>query len=172
MFAIAAGGSAVLTGALLGLTGGLLPLQARVSSATVLSLIAMALGTWELIVGRLNPLQCNRETPQQWIRKGPYHWALRNGIALGIGITTRIGFWIWYVVPVSAFLIGRPLEGAIVYGTYGIVRGATVWPALLLYRVSPEPLGLWLLRHNATARYVSSCVLLATGTLAALVVGL
>src|SRR3712207_8459275 len=36
---------------------------------------------------------------------------------------SRIGFWLWYAIPLGAFLVGDPWLGAVVYGTYGFVRG-------------------------------------------------
>jgi hypothetical protein len=37
-------------------------------------------------------------------------------------VTTRIGYWLWYAVPVTCLLTGRSLLGALMYGVYGLVR--------------------------------------------------
>lgn len=74
-------------------------------------------------------IQCDRETPQAWIHSGPIKWAVYNGVVLGNGATSRIGFWLWYLVPGAALLAGSPLRGAIVYGAYGLARG--LWPGLI-----------------------------------------
>ena len=31
-------------------------------------------------------------------------------------------FWPWYVVPLGAFLVGDSKFGAVIYGTYGMIR--------------------------------------------------
>lgn len=74
----------------------------------------------------------DRETPQSWLEGGVVQWAVRNGVALGLGVTTRIGYWLWYAVPVICLLAGRPLPGALVYGLYGLVRTGVGAPALSL----------------------------------------
>jgi hypothetical protein len=59
-------------------------------------------------------------------------------MTLGFGLTTRIGFWLWYVVPLSAFLSGRMAVGAGVYGSFAFVRAGGIWsiavPSLLSQR--------------------------------------
>jgi hypothetical protein len=65
------------------------------------------------------------------MHRGPLGWATRNGLALGIGATSRIGFWLWYVMPVTALLSASPLAGAAIYGLYGALRAGGVWVLLL-----------------------------------------
>jgi hypothetical protein len=119
------------------------------------------------------PLQCNRETPQQWVSEGPVRWAVWNGVALGNGAFNRIGFWLWYAIPFSAFLSASPWLGAAVYGLYGAARGLSVWPMILL--LGPrlgENWSLWLLGQQEAARMLTSGLLLVFGIAAVIVVGL
>lgn len=73
--------------------------------------------------------QRDRETEQALLDRGPMHWALRNGALLGLAFPSRLGTWLWYVVPVGALATADPLAGALAYGLYGFVRLAT--PSLL-----------------------------------------
>ncbi len=100
------------------LAGGLLPLGVRAAVAVVLYL-ALAGGA----AIRRNPWpQLDRETEQSLLHRGPIIWALANGGQLGLGFTSRIGFWSWYLIPVGAFLVADPAFGALAWGAYGLVR--------------------------------------------------
>jgi hypothetical protein len=98
--------------------GDLLSLRVRAAVAVVLYL-ALAGGA---TLRRYPWPQLDRETEQSLLHRGPIVWALANGGQLGLGFTSRIGFWSWYLVPVGAFLIADPAFGAIAWGTYGLVR--------------------------------------------------
>ncbi len=114
-------------GAFLGFLGAHLAEQARIVLAFVLALAATALAL--LMHVRFIPLpQRGRETPRAWVDKGWPTWALLTGSALGIGVTTRIGFWLWYAVPLAALLWASPALGATLYAAYGIARATgSVW---------------------------------------------
>jgi hypothetical protein len=88
-------------------------------------------------------------------------WAARNGLAMGTGFTTRIGFWLWYAVPVSALLSASVLEGAAIYGAYALVRGSS--PLLLIpnLRRSSGNWQLALITRSSSARLVSGAAVLA-----------
>jgi hypothetical protein len=162
-----------ITGALLGAIGSSLSRDLRFASASVLGILAIVLGSLELGTGRLAPLQCDRETPQRWMHTGAWRWALRNGVTLGFGATSRIGFWLWYVVPISALLVGRPVIGGMLYGLYGLVRGGFVWvliPGLARYRVGGPP-SVWLLELNLAARVIAAGQLILVGIAVVLSVG-
>ncbi len=163
---------AVLSGVLLGWIGSLIALQARIMLATVLALVALIIGWFEWRGRLLRPLQCDRETPRSWVDKGPFGWAIRNGLALGCGATSRIGFWFWYIVPLSALLIGNVWLGALIYGLYGASRGMAVWLLIGLSRQMGQDWDVWLVNHHATARYVSAALLICVGVAAVVVVGL
>lgn len=93
------------------------------------------------------------DSPQRWIHTGAGRWALSNGAALGIGAGSRLGFWLWYVIPLASFLSGSVAAGAAMWGTYGLVRGAAAWVMLLAAGDrDADGLALWLIRHNPAAR--------------------
>lgn len=125
------GGAAA--GTVVGLAGGLLTLEARVVTGTVLAtLLVIAPLAWPQ---RLP--QINRETEQSLLGRGPFAWALANGFLLGLGFTSRIGYWIFYLVPVGCFVAGSPGLGALIWGTYGFTRlGAA---SLLAFRMHRTP---------------------------------
>jgi len=123
--------AAFATGAALGFLG------SHVSSAirlTFFSLVVVGLagvGLTQLISRRaITPWQLDRETSQRWLRNGPITWSIKNGMALGFGATSRLGYWLWYLVPVGAFVSGGTTSAAVIYGLYGLSR---TFPALVLY---------------------------------------
>lgn len=174
VFSAVATVAAVTTGALLGFLGGLIPNDVRVGGATLLALAAVAIGVLELRSKGVRLPQVNHETPRSWIHAGGLRWAARNGWALGIGAMSRIGFWLWYVVPISALLSGHPLLGATLYGTYGFVRAGSAWLRFFgpLRRMSTDTVDLWLLHHYQAARKLAAGLLLLVGVTTAIVVGL
>jgi hypothetical protein len=99
-------------------------------------------------------------------------WAIRNGLALGFGATSRIGFWLWYVVPLGAFLVGDPIFGAVIYGTYSLIRalGATVI-LLGMIRLKTD-ISDWLIERYGEARLLAAGQLVFLGVATAIVVGL
>lgn len=117
----------LLVGAGLGYSGSLVPSDVRLGLGTLAAFVAVACGSVEVAGRRIQPPQWNRETPQRWMYAGPLRAALRNGFTLGLGFTTRIGFLIWYAVPLGAFLLGDPLVGAMIYATYSLTRRITPW---------------------------------------------
>lgn len=117
----AAGGLSV--GAALAFVGSLMPFDVRAAAATLLALVGMMVALMSLMGHQVTVLSRNRETPKEWVKEGPIRWALRNGISLGVGFRSRIGFWLWYVVPAGALIMGDLAAGAVVYGSYGFARG-------------------------------------------------
>jgi hypothetical protein len=71
------------------------------------------------------PWQRNVETPRAWLELRNWQTAARNGVALGTGYSTRIGFWLWYLVPIGAFAVGSPVGGALIYSAYAAARLGT-----------------------------------------------
>lgn len=67
-------------------------------------------------------LQINRETPESLLSRGPLLWSAANGALLGLAVTSRIGFWLWYMIPIGVFLSASPIAGAVIWGSYGLVR--------------------------------------------------
>jgi hypothetical protein len=173
IFSLSAGVVGMSAGTLLGFTGALLPEDARVAVASLCALLAIVVGGLELSSRGVRLIQRNRETPQNWLQFGALRWGLINGGALGLGAITRLGFALWYTVPLGALLVGDPIRGAALYGTYGFVRGAMAWGIVLgMFRLTrSEPSDVWLLRHALSARLVSGGCLVALGTATAILVG-
>jgi hypothetical protein len=167
------GGAA--TGALLGTAGGLLAPAIRLATASLLGLVAMAIGASEL-AGKVPLLQCDRETPQPWMQHGALRWALRNGLTLGCGATTWLGFWLWYVIPASALLSGDARVGALLYAGYGTARGSAALLLLALMRFGQRPLGrddvaIWVLEQRTLAQRLAAACLLTVGAAVAVTLG-
>jgi hypothetical protein len=162
----------LVAGAVLGTAGSLLPLNVRFATGSILAVVAIAVGGLEFFGRRLQPPQFDCETPQRWIHRGPLRWATRNGLALGFGATSRIGFWLWYAVPLGAFLVGDPGVGAVIYGTYGLVRGLGAVFILLVMLRSKIDISDWLIERYGAARILAAGQLALLGVAAAIVVGL
>lgn len=126
IYMLAGAVSGVMAGVALGAAGHAIDAEARVVIALVVACVATAGGLIEIAGGKVPLLQCNRETPRRWVARGPAYWAVRNGLSLGCGATTRIGFAIWYLVPAAAFLSASPLVGAMLFGVYGATRTGLV----------------------------------------------
>jgi hypothetical protein len=75
---------------------------------------------------RVAVLQRDVETPQSLMSAGPLIWAAGNGALLGVAVTSRIGFWAWYVLPLGMLYLSRPDLGLLIGGTYGFVRLAVL----------------------------------------------
>ncbi|WP_324335037.1 hypothetical protein [Baekduia sp.] len=149
---------------LLGFAGGLLWTPADRAS------LGLLLGGFFLLIGALGvtgrwvaPIQVDRETSYEWL-DGRVPWAIRNGAALGAGFTSRLGFQLWYAVPVSASLFGSPFLGACLYGAYALTRSgaAVVQMALVRRRLKLRNL----LELRAFATRVTSAFLLVAGAVA------
>lgn len=107
------------------------------------------------------------------MHRGPLRWAARNGTALGLGFTSRLGFWLWFVVPLTGLLSGRPAIGALAYGIYGFSR--TALPAAVMAAAIARPgweYDLWLLKRGLQARSLAAGHLALTGAAVAVGVGL
>ena len=114
-------------GIVLGLLGRELAGEARLIVMTVALLAGFLPAVLELWGRRVDPPELDVETPQNWVHDGSLRWAARSGAVLGAGAFSRIGFWLWYVIPISAFLSGSPRFGATVYGVYALFRAAPAW---------------------------------------------
>jgi hypothetical protein len=172
IYALASAVAGLVTGAALGTVGGLLPLNARLAVGSILAIAAIALGGLELSGRRTQPWQFDCETPQRWVDRGAWRWATRNGLTLGFGATSRIGFWLWYAIPLGAFLLGDPAAGAAIYGTYALVRALGA-PAILLgmMRLKTD-VSDRLIQGYSSARVLAAGQLVFLGVATAIVVGL
>jgi hypothetical protein len=110
-------GSAALTGAVLGLLGAVLEPATRALLA-VAAAGAVAVG----VILRPVPWQLDRETDTAWLTYEDWRTAAYNGFALGLGFTTRIGFWLFYLVPLTAFVVADPAVAALGYAAFAVSR--------------------------------------------------
>ena len=159
-------------GAALGATGKFLPLDIRLAVGSILAIAAIVVGGLELSGRRVQPLQFDRETPQRWVNRGALRWATWNGLTLGFGATSRIGFWLWYVIPLGAFLVGDPVAGVAIYGTYGLARALGAVAILLGMMRLKTDISDQLIEGYGTARVLAAGQLVFLGVATAIVVGL
>jgi hypothetical protein len=172
VYALASVVAGLVTGAALGTVGGLLPLDVRLAVGSMLALAAIAVGSLELFGRRIQPLQFDCETPQRWVNRGALRWATRNGLTLGFGATSRIGFWLWYVIPLGAFLVGDPVAGGAIYGAYGLVRALGAVVILLGMTRLKTDISDRLIQSYDAARVLAAGQLVLLGVATAIVVGL
>lgn len=164
------GGAA--SGAVLGFMGSALSPTSRVGIGTLLGFLGVVIGGLDVLGRASPPLQCDRETPKRWVGHGATGWAIRNGLALGCGAGSRIGFWLWYAIPAGALLFGNAASGALLYGTYGAARGILAWPLMNFAKHNPQwDQGVWLLRKMPAAKALSASLLLFVSVFITVVVG-
>jgi hypothetical protein len=128
-------------GALLGLLGTSLvavPAQARLAALAVLVALGIAVDLGAFGIALPSP---RRQVDEEWLTR--YRgWVVGVGFGaqLGAGIVTVVTSSTTYACLAAAILSGRPLAGAAIGGTFGIVRGTAL---LLVAGVrTPERLGL------------------------------
>lgn len=162
--------SSALFGALLGLLGALVPWRARVALAA-LAVAAALLAARDLLVLRLPLPALRRQVPEWWrtFFSAPVAAAL-YGAGLGVGFFTHLYAGTLVVVAAGAFGSTEPVAGAVVYGSYGLARAASLLVAAtaeddeslerLIERLEGRARGTWWRRANG--------VVLAAVTLGAL----
>lgn len=161
-------------GALLGWLGQLLPSSARLGIAAVLATVLLVVAMVDLGWKRVPVLQFDRETSQTWLHLGAIGWSTLNGFALGMGVTSRIGFLAWYFLPFACFTTGSPALGALILGCYGLGRGAVVWiwfAVMNARRVGQDEIAEPLFARKGTAVMVSSVALTGTAMASVVAVG-
>lgn len=172
LFTLAATATATLAGAALGALGAMLSLESRAGLATLLAFGAVPLALAQLAGASVGPIQCDRLTPKRWARQRALGWALRNGASLGLGAFTKLGFWLWYAVPLASFLAARPLTGAFIYGSYGVVRGAGIWAMIAAWQWRRFETQEWLIQEAPRARRLAALALAALAAFVFVAVGL
>jgi hypothetical protein len=158
-------GAAVLAGSAAGAVVGLLGALAGASGRSLYGpvlLIAVLAG----VLRQSRPFQLDRETPLSWLLYQDWRTAALNGSTLGLGLGTRLGFWLWYLVPIGAFLTGDVARGAIVFAAYS---GSRIGVALLFASVTRTSED-WLPRmayrsRHAVARLCDVALLAVAGVL-------
>lgn len=138
-------------GVALGAIGLALPPRFRVTLALVAAVAAVVIGLRDIIMPTTKVCGRSAETPQRWMHYGPLLWAFSNGLVLGSGLATRVGFWLWYVLPTAALLSGNPLLAGLIFGSYGFTRGAA--PLLLISTARLSARSLEQLSDLLTLRY-------------------
>jgi hypothetical protein len=179
VFWLAATLTGIVVGASVGAVGSTVDGNIRAALATVGGLAAVVIGVIEMQGRVVSVFQLDRETPQRWVRRGGTQAALLNGTTLAFGLTTRVGFWLWYVIPLSAFLSGHAAVGAAVYGTFAFVRGGGVWviavPSLLSQRqgrqLSFDDVASSILDFKPVARAIAAAQLTLLGVAVVVWVG-
>lgn len=167
----AAGG--LLAGGSLGFFGSTLSEPVRLAIGTLGFPALAVVAVLECQGRRIRLPQRNKETPQRWIHEGPLRWALNNGFSLGLGFGSRLGFWLWYVIPLLAVVLGDVWLSAALYGTYGATRGlGTVAVFAYALRRPGWHYSDWLLHRAKTVARWSSFVLAVIATTLAIQVGL
>lgn len=158
VFVLSAMAAGAGTGAALGWFGRQLPEGARFGAVSSAALVAVVLALFEGTGRRVPLLQLDRETPQSWLNLGPFPWGILNGGALGVGFLTRVGFPLWYGIPVAAIAFAHPVLGALIFGSYATVRTVLAWPSFCLSRAVGDrhDLLLLLVRLEPSAHAVSS----------------
>jgi len=162
----------VLVGLLFGALGSMIDQDARTGLATLAASIGTVIGAMGLAGRSPRLLQRDHETPQRWLDYGPGVWSLLNGTVLGLGMFTRIGFWLWYVVPLGSLLVGEPRTAAYIYGAYGAMRGVASGALAASHRWGDTSIEDWLIGHHPQALFVGHIVLFSVGLLGVVAIGL
>ena len=174
VFAVSATTAGIVSGAVLGAVGLLLETDVRRAIGLAAGAVAAAVASIQLVGLRLPVPQRNCETGQLWMNTGALTSAALNGASMGTGFVTRIGYWLWYVVPLAAILSGSPAYGAIIFGCYGFARGIApliaISQMLLLKHCADRDITKvqdWMVRQAMTARRLGDAQLIATAAAAA-----
>ena len=111
----------VLTASLVGLT-----LGAFGASLDLLSRDVLVIGSLLTVLGgavvRRRPWQLDRETTATWLAYEDWRTATLNGVSLGVGFTTRLGVWLYYLIPIGAIAAVDAVAGAAIFATYAFTR--------------------------------------------------
>ena len=129
-FALGSTAAGLAAGAALGAAGA--PLRAAASPSARLWIMGALLGVaLAFESGLLRPLPTlRRQVNEQWLhRYRGWVYGAGFGIQLGAGVATIVSTSAVYCVLASAVLLGSPPWGALVGGTFGLVRGLSVLPA-------------------------------------------
>lgn len=160
---------------MLGWVGSITPGAARAGASVVLLVILVAAGVVSISGRRVPLLQVDRETNQSWLHLGAVGWPVVNGLALGAGFLSRIGFLLWYLLPILCFAIGEVTAGALVLGTYGLIRGGAVfgWFAYMnSCDVGQGEIAEQLAGRKPQGQLVGAWFAVALGSMALFVIGL
>jgi sulfite exporter TauE/SafE len=114
------------------------------SGAWIIGLLAIAYALSDLGWLRLPRPILSKAVPITWWRRwGPYGSALAYGAALGIGVMTRIPFGAFYVLCAWCMLQGNVAYGALLMGTYGLMRALVLLPISWGFSCCRTPITEW-----------------------------
>lgn len=146
----------------LGAVGASVGLQQRAALGIVV-LAALGVG----MLSRKHPFQIDSETSQGLMTLGPRRWALINGLLLGMAVWSRIGFWLWWAIPLSAFISGSAAVGAAIWGGYGLSRNVLAATAgLSLAKADTEPREELTMHHHRGADAILTWLFVILGAFA------
>jgi len=134
--------TSVLLGAGLGLVGALtLPDDMAVPAGLLGLAVATVAMARELGVVAVPLPQLGRQTQGMWAKSyGFTAAALLWGLDLGLVFTTWLTLSGAWVLALAAFLVGKPLFGAALFGAYWLGRALSVWVGpLLMERATDTP---------------------------------
>jgi hypothetical protein len=142
-FAVGAIAAGAAGGALLGLLGSLVVGGAR--PVLVLAIVAAAAA---VDIAGLQPPSSRRQVNEDWLgRYRGWVYGVGFGGQLGVGVATIVTTAATYATVALAFAAGSPALGALIGGTYGVVRAA----ALLAGRRVADTAGLMGLHQRLLA---------------------
>jgi hypothetical protein len=110
----------------------------------IIGLLAIAYAASDVDLLRMPRPALSKAVPITWWRWwGPYRAALAYGAALGIGVMTRVPFGAFYVLCTWCVLKGNPVYGALLFGSYGMIRALVLFPISWGLNCSRTPITEW-----------------------------
>lgn len=138
----------------------------------IIGLLAIAYAVSDVGLLRMPRPILSKAVPITWWRRwGPYGSALVYGASLGIGVMTRVPFGAFYVLCAWCFLMGNVAYGALLMGTYGIMRALVLLPVSWGFQHFRIPITEWAtssIFNQWRAQQVLAVVLIIFGTFALL----
>ena len=114
------GGAGV--GCVAALAGSVMPITWRAAAWVLFAIVLIPVG----FVPSLRMPEIGKETSQRLLDAGPVWWPILNGGLLGVAVTTRLAFPLWYVAPLVSFMLGDWPLGLLIGALYGAARLTTI----------------------------------------------
>lgn len=126
-FILASTLAGALLGGVLGTVGAVVGLRGSGASLWLLAAALVAGLAFDLRIGGLQLPSVTRQVDDQWLyRYRGWVTGVGFGFQLGLGVVTIVTTAFTYVTLSAAVLSGSGMAGALVGGTYGAVRAATI----------------------------------------------
>ena len=104
----------------------------------LVGILAILSGLLDLKIIRLAMPQIMCQVPREWLNVyGPYRTSFQWALNIGAGIKTVFTYWLFYLIAVYVIIVGSPVFGARVYGTFGLTYGLVSALSMNLYRWEP-----------------------------------